>query len=116
MFKSLFFILFFYSAVTPSQLAPLVNRTGFPQTFREANECFFGNYHSLLEALENNIISNLHRIRIIERAHASEAENSTSNKSLRMTKHSNVLTGTNAGLIRQVDSLKGKCRYFPKWN
>lgn len=91
------------------------NHSGFPTTLREAGECFFGNYKSLVATLQDNILVNHYRIKIIKQNNSLNEQKPTLANHV-SARNANVLTNTNVALASQLTSLKGKCSSFPNWD
>ncbi len=94
----------------------ITNHSGFPGTLREAGECFFGNYRALVASLQENILVNQHRIRIIRRHQDAVGEHKQILPWQNSARSANVLTNTNVALASQLTQLKGKCSSFPRWD
>ena len=92
------------------------NHSGFPTTVREAGECFFGNYRALVASLQENILVNQYRIKIIRRYQDSVSDTKQILPLQNSARSANVLTKTNVALASQLTQLKGKCSLFPKWD
>ena len=92
------------------------NHSGFPTTLREAGECFFGNYRALVASLQENILVNQYRIKIIRRHQDSASDNKQMLPWKNIARSANVLTNTNVALASQLTQLKGKCSSFPRWD
>ena len=88
---------------------------GFPKNIREAAECFFGNYNSIVENLESNILLNKNRIRIIHRGNEFKTLQALV-VDKQKEKTSVVLANTNVGLALQLNQLRDKCSSFPRWD
>lgn len=110
-------ILFLFALTfdAPANSLESYNTSGFPQTLREAGECFFGNHDAVVESLEDNVSINHYRIKRINlnlvppnmRSSKTDVEN---------IKSANMLVNTNIGLKSLVSRLKGKCSSFPSWD
>ena len=93
----------------------VTNHSGFPTTLREAGECFFGNYKGLVASLQDNILVNHYRIKIIKRNNSLNEQKPTVTNRL-SARSATVLTNTNFALATQLTQLKGKCSSFPNWD
>lgn len=93
----------------------IVNHSGFPRSLREAGECFFGNYRALVTNLQENILVNHYRIRILKRLQGADDQRPTL-RDQNLARSATVLTNTNVALASQLTQLKGKCSLFPRWD
>ncbi len=91
------------------------NHSGFPKTMREAGECFFGNYQALVANLQDNILVNQYRIRIIK-LNPNPSESKIGPTYASYNRSASVLENTNVALASQLLLLKGKCDSFPNWD